>query len=84
MSLYNGTVTHAVLVHLASNALTNLQVLPGRAHSWEAGSGDWVTLDDFARVAHSDPYRALLGCESWQVGHSSRFMAPSLSLNIKP
>ena len=44
-----------------------LQVLPRRAHSWEAGSGDWVTLDDFARVAHSDPYCALLGCESWQV-----------------
>ena len=51
-----------------------LQALPRRAHSWEAGSGDWVTLDDFARAAHSDPYCALLGCESWQVstGRPSR------------
>ena len=61
------TLLHSRLGKLASNMLAPLQVLPRRAHSWEAGSGDWVTLDDFARVAHSDPYCALLCCESWQV-----------------
>lgn len=47
--------------------LTLPQALPQRAHSWEAGAGDWVALEDFARTAHSGSYRPMLCCESWQV-----------------
>ncbi|KAK9828369.1 hypothetical protein WJX81_000058 [Elliptochloris bilobata] len=57
----------------ACEEMTAGQVLPRRAHGWEAGAGEWVTLEDFARVAHSDPYRALLGCESWQVVSEMKF-----------
>lgn len=42
------------------------QALPRRAHSWQAGDGEWVTLDEFRATAHSGSYCALLGCDSWQ------------------
>ncbi len=41
-------------------------MLPARAHSWEAGAGEWVTLDEFAAVAHSGSFRPLLDCERWR------------------